>query len=74
VSATDVIGKSPGQLGALVAVKDARIAELEAQLAEADSLIAAQRYTIDPNPPSRWPPGSILRAACARHDARNSRT
>lgn len=40
---------------------------LERQLAEADSLISCHARSIDSSDPSKWPNGSILRAAIDRH-------
>ena len=40
---------------------------LERQLAEADGLIASHAFRIDSSDPSKWPAGSILRAAIDRH-------
>jgi hypothetical protein len=46
------------------------IERLELDLAEADALIAAHAYTIDPTPPEKWPDGSALKRAVFRHTHR----
>lgn len=46
------------------------VAELEANLAEADALISLHQTSIDPNPIDKWPQDSALKRAISRHTAR----
>lgn len=46
------------------------VAELEADLAEADALISVHQTRIDPNPIDKWPQDSALKRAIRRHTAR----
>ncbi len=43
------------------------VKKLERDLAEADALISTHQHKIDDNPESKWPNGSILKAAVLRH-------
>lgn len=46
------------------------VADLEANLAEADALISLHQTKIDPNPIEAWPQDSALKRAVRRHMAR----
>lgn len=71
----DRVPFTPDHVHCVCRVASAAAAEIERlreQLAGADTLIFRHQTAIDPNPPETWPRGSLLKAACERHEKRQS--